>query len=155
MAIFGLEVLMTKLPDLAALIRAMGYESDVIAVSDSLPRVQFYIRSPEETDVTVYDTVQVTYIPPDDDSFSHFLINAVTELDAGGYELQRLQTVCDIFNLTTVSGFVCLNADFSRVVYRAVLPEVGEPVSTDVMAFFLKSYIDGLAAFRSLLDSSF
>lgn len=155
MAAFGLEILMTKLPDLAELIKAMGYECDVIAVSDNLPRVQFYIRSPEETDVTVYDTVQVTYIPPEDDSFSHFLINAVTELDAGAYELQRLQMVCDIFNLATVSGFVCLNADFSSVVYRAVLPEVGEPVSTDVMAFFLRSYIDGLAAFRRLLDSSF
>lgn len=152
MAIFGLEILMSKLSELSELVRAMGYECDVIAVTDGLPRAQFYLRESNEPDITVYDTVQISFIPPEDDSFSHFIINAVTELDAAGQDYSALQASCDVFNLATTSGFACLSGNMEKLVYRAVLPEVGMPVAPEVMDFFIKSYVEGFLALRQLIS---
>lgn len=154
MAIFGLEILMSKLAELSALIRAMGYECDVIGVTDSLPRAQLYLRNPKEQDVTKYDTAQITFIPPEDDSFSHFIINAVTELSAEELEYNRAQATCDVFNLSTTAGFACFSGNLEKIVYRAMLPEVGIPVSAQVMEFFLKNYIEGLETLKQLLASA-
>lgn len=154
MAIPGLEILMSKLAQLSELIKAIGYECDVIGITDGLPRAQFYLRRPEETDVTKYDTVQLTYIPPEDDSFSHFIINTVTELSIEEQGYSRAQAACDVFNLATTAGFACISGSLDKIIYRAMLYEVAMPVSDETMQFFIETYISGLNTLKQLLQSA-
>ena len=151
MAIAGLEILMSKLQVLYEQVSGMGFECDVIGITDDLPRAQMYIRDPEEEDITVYDTVQITFIPPEDDSFSRFLINAVTELPIEDEDYRGMQAACDVLNLTTTGGFACIGGNYETVVYRAMLYEAGEPVSDKAMGYFLESYVQGLKTLRQLM----
>ena len=144
MAIFGLEILMSRLHHFSALLREDGIESDILAGMDNdLPVLMIYFPA---------GTAQLSCLPMDqDDSFAHFILDIRTVLPVPGTNAAQRQTICDLFSQVSLAGLAYRAVDAAEILCRQILPEAQLPTSDETFRYWMSLYAENLGVLQNFI----
>lgn len=150
MAIFGLDILMSKLDALLEILIGDGYDAEIIGRINDLPLLQCYLRQSGGDEMSA-DILEITYLPANEETLDEFGINFHCLLDVQGRNYQVLQAACDAYNSVTTGGFGYLSDEGRVLNCRSVLPEAGIPIEADVFLLFVKMFHGSLLTLKEMV----